>query len=149
MAPRRKLTPQQTAERQRNGLSSRTVSARVSRGWAIEEAISIPFGMPIKGKNTLAATARANGVSRQAYHVRLACGWDKVTAATMPVHGDMSRVGRKKKNSIYGSLNPWRKVAIANGIPVVTFQSRLVRGIAPEIAATKPMRPYTRRKTDR
>lgn len=36
----------------------------------------------------------------------------------------------------------WRSIALVNGIKPVTFYARVRRGMTPEEAATKPVRPY-------
>ena len=36
----------------------------------------------------------------------------------------------------------WQHIALSNGIKPVTFYARIRRGMKPEEAATKPVRPY-------
>jgi hypothetical protein len=36
----------------------------------------------------------------------------------------------------------WRAIALSNGIKQTTFYARIRRGMKPEEAATKPVRPY-------
>jgi len=42
----------------------------------------------------------------------------------------------------YADHTTWRAIALSNGIKQETFYSRIRRGMTPEEAATKPVRPY-------
>lgn len=42
----------------------------------------------------------------------------------------------------YAFADSWRSIAMSNGIKPVTFHARIRRGMKPEEAATKPVRPY-------
>ena len=42
----------------------------------------------------------------------------------------------------HSASTTWRAIAMSNGIKQQTFYARIRRGMTPEEAATKPVRPY-------
>lgn len=78
--------------------------------------------------------ARKNGISkRTAYDRFYYRKWSKERAITEPV--------RKVKVS----HDPWRKVAVSNGINPKTYDTRIRDGWEPELAATTPSGTYVGR----
>lgn len=64
-------------------LSYTTITARVSRGMSLDDAVSKPLVK--RSKDPMAKKAVANGISEPSYYRRVRHGWDKETAATKPV----------------------------------------------------------------
>lgn len=93
------FTKEQLVTARENGIRPETAYGRVKRlGWSIEDAISKPVLVNgerylRKKPNEAMQTAVSNGISEQLFRERVARGWSKEEASTMPP----LRVGHKRK----------------------------------------------------
>lgn len=127
-----KLTPQHIEIAKKNGISEMRARKRVSDGWTVQDAISIPLQLPlsetVKDYEKYQEVAKKNGINYHTFYQRYKRGMSLQDAATVPV----GSINPKKRAD-----NDWIIKAEAKGIKKSTYITRVDElGWTPEEAAT-------------
>lgn len=125
-----KITEEQYKIAESNGIKRKTVNDRVkSLGWNIERAITQKVKSVSKTKHTeYIKIAEKNGINKGCYQSRIARGWSREKASTVPA------------NFWIRITKDIDKLLKENGIERATYLSRINKyGMDPYEAATRPV----------